>query len=87
MRDYALTLSQPSLSIALFPVLSRYITNFRTRKTLKSYLAQRDDELLDFGLTRTDLSKLLALPRSADLALEIERIQFLAARKPHYQAQ
>ena len=78
MREYALTLAQPTLSTGLIPqALQSFKTALLRRKIRKALL--RDGNCPVVGLAEGDLRHLLALPISCDLTMEIERIKFLTA--------
>jgi hypothetical protein len=79
MRDYALTLAQPSLTTALIPLAVRFFKTTQLRRKIKKVLLN-NGTCPATGLAGADLRHLLTLPISCDLALEIERIKFLAAR-------
>jgi hypothetical protein len=79
MREYALTLAQPSLSTGLIPLaLQCFKTAGMRRKFKKALLCHVTRSAI--GLGDADLRYLLTLPMSCDVAMEIERIRFLAAR-------
>jgi hypothetical protein len=85
MRDYALTLSQPSLSTALIPqAFQCFKTILMRRKIRKALLSKGTCPVI--GLAGADLRHLLALPMSCNLEIEIERIKFLSARSRHKQS-
>lgn len=79
MREYALTLAQPSLSTAIFPMFVQCLKTARVRRAIRKTLAG-GGICPATGLAGADLQRLLALPLSCDLTAEIERIKFFKAR-------
>jgi hypothetical protein len=78
MREYALTQAQPALSTAFIPLAVQCFRTALVRRQIRKAL--RDGgPCAAFGLTSTDLSRLLALPLSCDLSMEMERLSFLIA--------
>ena len=82
MRDYALTQAQPTLATAFIPLAVQCFKTVLMRRQIRKAL--RDGGLYPaFGLTCTDLRRLLALPLSCDLSMEMERMSFLVAYDQH----
>jgi hypothetical protein len=79
MRNYALTLAQPSLSTGLIPAMIQSLKTTLLRRKIRKVLLNNGTCPLT-GLAGANLRQLLALPISCDIAIEIERIKFLAAR-------
>ncbi len=82
MREYALTLAQPTLSSALIPLAVQCIKTVWMRRKIRTALLSIGTRPA-LGLPDADLRRLLMLPISCDLTIEMERIKFLAARHPH----
>ncbi len=82
MRDYALTLAQPTLSEALIPQLLQSLKTTLLRRKIRKALFSTGRCPVT-GLADADLRHLLTLPLSCDLGMEIERIKFLAAHDGH----
>ena len=79
MREYALTLAQPTLSQGLIPqALQCVMTALLRRKIRKVLLGAGICPVT--GLAGGQLRHLLSLPLSCDPQLEIERIKFISAK-------
>jgi hypothetical protein len=76
MREYALTLAQPSLNTALIPLAVQCFKTAMLRRNIKIVL-RRNGTCPATGLAGAELRQLLKLPLSCDIAMEIERIKFL----------
>ncbi len=82
MREYTLTLAQPTLSEAIIPLALQCLKTAHLRRKIRKALLSTG-ECPIIGLANADLRHLLALPLSCDLTMEIERIKFLAAHDGH----
>ena len=85
MRDYALTLAQPTLSEAIIPLALQCLKTAHLRRKIKKALLSTGKCPI-LGLADADLRHLLTLPLSCDLTMEIERLKFLAVHDGHGRA-
>jgi uncharacterized protein YjiS (DUF1127 family) len=74
MRDYMIHEAQSRAAFGRLSGWFRRVTNWRTRRDLKTLLKMNDYQLKDIGLTRPQLMGLISLPHSCNLSWEIERL-------------
>lgn len=74
MRDYMIHEAQSRAAFGRLSTWVRRVTNWRTRKDLKTLIKMSDYQLRDIGLTRPQLLGLISLPISCDLHWELERL-------------
>lgn len=74
MRDYIIHEAQSRAAFGRLSALVRRITNWQTRKDLKTLLKMSDYQLRDIGLNKVQVLGLINLPLSCDLRWEIERL-------------
>ena len=74
MRDYIIHEAQSRAAFGRLSALVRRITNWQTRKDLKTLLKMSDYQLRDIGLNKVQVLGLINLPLSCDLAWELERL-------------
>ena len=66
MRDYALTIAQPTLSTALIPMVVQCLKTALLRRKIRNALLGIGP-CPALGLADADLRRLMALPKSCDL--------------------
>ncbi len=74
MRDYIIHEARSRAAFGRLSAWVRRLTNWRTRKDLKTLLKMNDHQLKDIGLNRFQLLGLVKLPLSCDLRWELERL-------------
>ncbi len=74
MRDYIIHEAQSRAAFGRLSTWVRRVSNWRTRKDLKTLTKMSDYQLRDIGLTRPQLLGLINLPISCDLHWELERL-------------
>jgi len=74
MRDYMIHEAQSRAAFGRLSGWMRRLTNWQTRKELKTLMKMSDYQLRDIGLTRPQLLGLISLPISCDLRWELERL-------------
>lgn len=80
MREYVLNVAYRSQAFGRFAWVSRALSNWRMRKSIRQMLRLDPYILRDIGLTPADLEKLLSMSDRVDLKREAERMAFLNAR-------
>jgi uncharacterized protein YjiS (DUF1127 family) len=74
MRDYMIHEAQSRAAFGRLSAWVRRVTNWRTRKDLKTLMKMNAYQLKDIGLNHAQLHGLLNLPLSCDLRWELERL-------------